>query len=173
MENTNTSVPLSTELNPNQKSKSVIGWIFGGLSFIPLIGVFFGIIAIIIGSVKKIKGQIILGALGILFSAILYGSLYYFGFVAQKGVFADMKIQLASQLINTNAGQISLYKNKNGTLPLKLTDLGTPSPENLFYVSDPWMTNFSYSLINNENFEIRSAGPDKIMNTQDDIKKSF
>src|SRR5665213_890697 len=100
------------------KSKSVAGWVFGGLSFIPLIGVLFGVIAIVFGINKKIRGQIFLGIAGILVTVIFYGSLFYFGFVAKTGVYADIKVQLASQIINTDAGQIALYKQQhNGTLP--------------------------------------------------------
>jgi hypothetical protein len=157
----------------NPKSKSVIGWIFGGLSFIPLIGVLFGAVAIIIGTTKKIKGLIFLGIAGVLFTIIIYGSLFYFGFVAKTGVFVDLKIQLTSQLINTDAGQIALYKNKNGKLPIKLSDLGTPTNTNEFYIKDPWMTDFLYTPKGDGTFELRSAGPDKIFNTRDDIAQSF
>lgn len=163
-----------TDLNPSApKPKSVAGWIFGGLSFIPLIGVLFGIIAIIIGAIKKIKGQIFLGIAGILFTVILYGGLFYFGFVAKTGVYADLKVNLASQLINTDAGQIVLYKNQHGKLPTKLSDLGTPSQTNMFFTTDPWDTELSYTPKNDGTFELRSAGPDKILNTADDVVQTF
>lgn len=156
-----------------QENKSKVGWVFGGLSFIPLIGVLFGIIAIVFGATKKTKGQIFLGIAGILFSVILYGGLFYFGLIAKTGPWANLRIQLTSQIINTDAGQISLYKNEHGTLPTKLSDLGTPSPTNLFYIEDPWGTEILYTPKNNGAFELRSAGPDKIMNTNDDVSQSF
>ena len=167
--------PKGVSVNqPEQKIKSTAGWVFGGLSFIPLVGVFFGIIAITIGATKKIKGQIFLGIAGILLTVILYGGLYYFGFISTTGPWADLRIQLASQIINTDAGQISLYKSQRGTLPTKLSDLGTPSPTNMFYTSDPWMTDLLYTLNSDgSSFELRSAGPDKIMNTPDDIVQTF
>lgn len=155
------------------KKKSTAGWVFGWLSFIPSIGVFFGIIAIIIGAKKKIRGQIFLGITGILVTVILYGSLYYFGFVAKTGPYADLKIQLASQIINTDAGQILLYKNKNGKLPTKLSDLGTPSQANFFSTIDPWMTEIIYSVKSDGTFELISAGPDKILSTADDITQMY
>jgi hypothetical protein len=163
MENSN-SVP---------RKSSVAGWIFGGLSFIPLIGVLFGIIAVIIGIVKNTKGQIILGILGILVTFVLYGGLYYFGFVANTGVFSDLRVKLASQIITTDAGQISLYRNEHGKLPTSFADLGTPSQANMFYTTDPWGTNLSYAPNSNGGFELRSAGPDKLMNTNDDIVQTF
>ena len=158
---------------PVVKNKSTAGWVFGGLSFIPLIGVLFGITAIIIGAVGKKKGQIFLGMAGILFTVAIYGSLYYFGFVAKTGVYADLKVQLASQIINTDAGQIALYKSQNGKLPEKLSDLGTPSQKNMFFIADPWMTNILLTPENNGKFELRSAGPDKNFNTSDDIAQTF
>ncbi|MDE1975190.1 MAG: type II secretion system protein GspG [Patescibacteria group bacterium] len=162
-----------TNINQTPSSKSVAGWIFGGLSFIPLIGVLFGIIAIIIGLIKKTRGQIFLGICGILVTVFIYGSLYYFGFVAQTGIYADLKIKLASQLISTDAGQISLYKSQHGRLPVTLNDLGVPSQTNMFFASDPWGTPFSYTPESSGHFELRSAGPDKILNTADDIKQTF
>ncbi len=155
------------------KPKSTIGWVFGGLSFIPAIGILFGIIAIIIGIKKKIKGQIFLGIAGILVTVIIYGSLTYFGFVAKTGPYADLKIELASQIINTDAGQVLIYKNQNGKLPLKLSDLRTPSKANFFTTTDPWMTEISYTPKNDGTFELRSAGPDKVLNTGDDIAQTF
>ena len=155
------------------KPKSVAGWVFGGLSFIPLVGVLFGSIAITIGIVKKIKGQVFLGIAGILVTIALYGGLYYFGVVAKTGVYADLKVKLASQLINTDAGQIALYKNHQGKLPTKLNDLGTPSQTNMFFTTDPWRTEFSYTPRSDGTFELRSAGPDKIFNTDDDVAQTF
>ncbi|MEK7142957.1 MAG: hypothetical protein AAB785_01975 [Patescibacteria group bacterium] len=155
------------------KPKSTAGWVFGWLSFIPLIGVLFGIIAIIIGTVKKTKGQIFLGIAGILVTIVLYGGLYYFGFIAKTGVYADLKVGLVSQLINTDAGQIALYKSQHGKLPAKLSDLGTPSQTNMFFLIDPWLTELSYTPKSDGTFELRSAGPDKILNTNDDIAQTF
>lgn len=155
------------------KSKSVAGWIFGGLSFIPLLGILFGIITIIIGVVKKVRGQVFLGIAGILFTIILYSSLSYFGFVKKTGIYADMKVKLTSQLINTTAGQIALYKKQHNELPTKISDLGTPSQSNMFFTVDPWMTEILYTLKNNEAFELKSAGPDKKFETEDDIYQTF
>ena len=160
-------------MQPVLKNKIVAGWVFGGLSFIPLIGVLFGIIAIIIGIVKKSKGPAILGLCGILVTVIIYGSLFYFGFVAKTGVYADLRVKLATQTINTDAGQIALYKNKNGKLPEKFSDLGQPTQENLFFPSDPWMTDILYKPNVDGTFELISAGPDKVFNTSDDIVVKF
>src|ERR1700689_4809076 len=106
------------------KPKSVAGWVFGGLSFIPLFGVLFGIIAIVIGVVKRTRGQVYLGIAGILFSVLLYGGIFYFGFIAKTGPFADLKAKQVSQLMNMNAWHFALYKAQHGKLPDPLGDLG-------------------------------------------------
>src|ERR1700722_10883888 len=122
------------------KPKSVAGWVFGGLSFIPLFGALFGIVAIVIGAVQKTRGQVYLGIAGILFSVLLYGGIFYFGFVAKTGLFADLKVKQVSQLIKMDAGQIALYKGQHSQLPEALGDVGKPSEKNLFLTTNPWGT---------------------------------
>lgn len=168
MENTSYSNPPVP-----QKNRTVAGWVFGGLSFLPLFGVVFGIVAIVIGAVKKVKGPIFLGIGGILFTILIYGGLFYFGFVANKGIFAELKVKLVSQELNSLAGQIALYKNKNGKLPEKLGDLGNPTEENPIIIFDPWMNNIKYTPSPDGKFRLESAGPDKEFGTSDDIGQSF
>jgi Type II secretion system (T2SS), protein G len=155
------------------KPKSTAGWVFGGLAFIPMFGVVFGIIAIIIGAVRKTRGQIYLGIAGILFSVLLYGGIFYFGFIAKTGPFADLKVKQVSQLINLDAGQIALYKGQHGKLPDTLDDVGKPSPTNLFFVTDPWGTKFKYTKRSDDHFELTSAGPDRQFGTADDVTETF
>jgi hypothetical protein len=155
------------------KPKSAAGWVFGGLSFIPLFGVLFGIVAIVIGAVKKTRGQIYLGIAGILFSVLLYGGIFYFGFIATTGPFAALKVREVPQLIKTDAGQIALYKSQHGKLPEILSDLGKPSEKNLFFTADPWGTKFKYTKLGDDHFELTSAGPDGKFGTSDDITESF
>lgn len=153
--------------------KPIIGYIFGGLSFIPLIGVPFGITAIVLGVVKKTKIPIVLGILGILVTIGIYGSLYYFGFVAKSGPFVDLKVKLVDRILSDDAGQIAIYERKNGRLPDTLDDLGEPSPDNVYFPVDPWGTGIKYTLSSDGTFELRSAGPDKFFGTEDDIAKTF
>ena len=59
-------------------------YVIGGLSFIPLIGVIFGIISIIWGlATNKSGGKIlaVIGTLGILSTVITYGWAFYEGFI--------------------------------------------------------------------------------------------
>lgn len=160
-----------TESLPSPK-KAVAGYIFGGLSFIPLLGVIFGIIAICIGITRKAKGPVYLGIAGILLTIAIYGSLFYFGFVAKTGPYADLKVQLVTSMLNTNAGQIALYKQKNGELPKTLSEVPSDM-EHFFSPVDPWGTEFSYTPHEDGSFELISAGPDESFDTPDDVKMDF
>jgi Type II secretion system (T2SS), protein G len=155
------------------KPKSTAGWVFAGLSFIPLFGIWFGIVAIVIGAVKKTTGQVYLGIAGILFSVLLYGGIFYFGFIAKTGPFAELKLKQVPQMIKTDAGQIALYKSQHGKLPEALADLGNPSEKTLFFTTDPWGTKFKYTKLGDEHFELTSAGPDGEFGTSDDITETF
>jgi hypothetical protein len=162
---------MSTDAPP-QKTPSKAGYVLGGLSFIPCFGVFFGIAAIVVGAIKGNKTPIWLGAGGIAFSVVLYGSLFYFGFVAKTGVFADLRVKLATQVIKNDAGQIALYKLQHGHLPKTLADIPS-SRDAPFMTSDPWLKPLAYKPNDDGTFELRSAGPDGEFNTADDIAQTF
>ena len=154
------------------KTPSRAVYVFGGLSFIPGIGIIFGIIAIVIGAIKRDTKVITIGAGGIAFSVVLYGGLFYFGFVATFGPYASLKIGLASQIIRTDAGQIALYKQQHGQFPRTLADMPT-GRDATFVAFDPWLKPLAYKLNADGTFELRSAGPDGEFNTADDIAETF
>jgi Type II secretion system (T2SS), protein G len=169
-----TSVPvLNPALAGGQQSKSAAGWIFGGLSFIPLFGILFGVVAIVIGAVKKTRGQIYLGIAGIIFSVLLYGGVFYFGFFAKTGPYVELRIRLVHQQMQIDAGQIALYKGQHGSLPATLSDLGKPSEKNMFFTADPWGKQFKYTPLGDGHFELTSAGPDREFGTPDDVTEKF
>ena len=93
--------------------------------------------------------------------------------IAKVGPYPALKVKLTSQGININAGQVVLYKNKHGKLPAKLADLGPPSETTTLMLKDPWFTDLSYTPKDDGTFELRSAGPDKIFNTEDDVAQIF
>ena len=86
---------------------SLLGYILGGASFIPLIGVLFGIAAIVVGATSRKKVPAILGACGIVFTLVLYGSLIYFGLYASFGPWAALRRPLAVQILDTTKGKKS------------------------------------------------------------------
>jgi len=117
----------------------------------------------------------------VLFALILLGAIVILVFkpqvkprtVMRAGSSGDLEVRLASQLIATDAGQIALYKRKNGVLPATLNDLGAPSENNAYFTTDSWGNNFYYHANSDGTFELRSSGPDGKFNTSDDISQSF
>ena len=102
-------------MNKEQKKLGNFPFVIGGISFIPLIGIIFGGIAIIWGLLtKKLGGKklAIIGFSGICFSFILYGSLYYFGFKQRGGVYDDLRDKLNQKTINSLVQSIEFFKHK-------------------------------------------------------------
>lgn len=155
--------------NTSVNKESKIPYVLGGVSFIPLIGIPFGLVAIFWGLLIKKKGPLLLGTAGILTSVVLYGSLFYFGFKANYGPYHRMKNDLTKQLLTQTRGQILIYKEKNNSLPNTLDELGDPSEETFFVTFDPWMNKLEYKVNQDGSFELRSYGPDGIPYNEDDI----
>ncbi len=94
--------------------------IFSALIFIPMIGVVFGIISIIIGLVNftRFKLLFILGASGIGFTILIYGSLYLFEHGMEKnGKIDEMKAQTTEMFLNNLSNELQNYKCKYGNYP--------------------------------------------------------
>jgi hypothetical protein len=166
-------------MNPTKTSKKrkqvekkdrllTTSYIFGGISFIPLMGIPFGIVAIIIGAMKKTKTPIILGICGILLTVLIYGGLFFMMF-ANFGPYYELKGQVTEQMLTQTRGQILIYKEKYHKLPAKLDDIGTPSQNNFYMPTDMWMRPIIYKPHTDGTFELRSSGPDGIPYTRDDI----
>ncbi len=167
-------------MNEEQKKLGVFPYVIGGISFIPGIGIIFGIIAIIWGFVtKKIGGKklSIIGACGIGFSVIIYGSLFYFGFVQKGGVYDDLRIELSKNTITILVQSIEFYKTQNGNYPDSLETLRQSLPENsMVFVHDPTHVQmggepryYHYELTGQSNYYLLGVGPDEQPYTNDDI----
>lgn len=106
--------------------KTPIGLIiFSGFSFIPAIGVFFGIISIVISffNFRRFKLLFILGLSGIMLTIILYSSLHYFGEVKRGGVYDKLRVTMAIQLLKQINIELANYKCKHGVYPSNLKTL--------------------------------------------------
>jgi hypothetical protein len=160
---------------------AIASMVLGIISLIPLAGVLLGILSIIfgivsLGSIKKqqIRGRgfaitgIILGILGILFTIVAYGALFYFGFLADYGPFAEMRPQMDKLILTENAGALELYKNKYGKYPQTLEEA---SKANYSISSmDSKLSLFCYSVAQDGlSYEMKSTGKDKVCGTSDDI----
>lgn len=155
-------------------------YIVGGLSFIPLFGVFAGIAAVLWGLATKKKGGKILalvGLLGVLFTVFLYGSLFYVGFVQRGGV-GDKVWELHARMSLTSLIQsIEYYKLENGAYPEDLETLRATSPLSGFAtIQDPTKNRngrshsgyFYYENLG-DTYYLLGTGPDDTPFTEDDI----
>ncbi|HEX8974327.1 MAG TPA: RDD family protein [Patescibacteria group bacterium] len=157
------------------------GFILGIFSFIPGLGLFIGVLAIIFSAIafldaKKNKkpgrriaiAGIILGILGIMFTIALYSSLYYFGFKAKSGPFTDIKIETTKTILQNTAGSLELYKKEHGNYPASIKDL--QSDNKSVFGEDFYQQPLYYKVSGDgQSYELRSIGPDGQYGTVDDI----
>lgn len=171
---------VDLDMDEKPEKLGVFPYVLAGISFIPGIGIIFGIIALIWGILtKKSGGKVlaIMGACGIGLSVILYGSLFYFGFVQRGGVYDELRAQ-SSQIAMTSLVQaIEFYKIENGHYPDSLETLEQSLPENspifLFDTTDVSFGNspryYHYELKDPSHYYLLSVGADGKPYTNDDI----
>jgi hypothetical protein len=158
------------------ESAGCLAYVVGGMSFIPLIGVIFGLVAIIWGfKIKHLKLKIV-GFSGILFTVVIYGALGYFGFVQKGGVYDDLRVNLAQSQMTTVVQALELYKVQNGQYPESLKILEDSLSENSFvFLYDPTLMSlagkqfFYYKIISENQYHVRALGRDGELNTEDDV----
>lgn len=167
-------------MTDNQPRLGAAPYVIAGFSFFPLLGIPFGITAILWGLLSRKKGGRLLairGTCGILVTIILYGSLYYKGFVERGGIADDLKTRLASQTLNTLVPAVELYRLQHGTYPASLDELQkTAGKNNVIFMNDPFQFSaspsqnfFYYKRVGVDHYYLRSVGPDGIPFTTDDI----
>jgi len=150
------------------------------MSFIPLIGVLFGLVAIVWGLVTKKTGGkklALIGGGGIAFTVVLYSSLFYFGFVQRGGVYDDLRAQLSKSTITSLVQAIEFYKTQNGHYPDSLETLRESLPENsMVFVFDPTNVQmggepryYHYELKDPSHYYLLGVGPDEKPYTSDDV----
>jgi ABC-type transport system involved in multi-copper enzyme maturation permease subunit len=146
--------------NPQPTSKSA--FIFGGMSFIPLVGIIFGAIAIFLGIRRKQKSAILIGISGIFFTVILYS--FLFSKLLDKS--DPAKVELTQLILNESAIKIYGLKQIQGTFPASLSDIPTTT-----YISkkDSWLNDLQYS-VNGDIVVLKSAGADGQFGTSDDLE---
>jgi hypothetical protein len=172
------SDPQPPQIPPPRKPLGCLPWAIGGASFIPLIGVLFGLVAIVWGIAARAWQLVVLGACGILFTIAIYGSLFYFGFVYRGGIFDELRSQLAVTMLNDAVREVEFYKLQHGHYPNNLSELDPKDRTQFPKTFDPTIVDFSarqdrhffYKLDESGSFYfLRSVGPDGIPFTADDI----
>src|ERR1700720_1002039 len=170
--------PLPQDERPNRIGAGA--FVVGGLSFIPLLGVPFGIVAIVWGIASRKTGRLIValcGAGGIAFTVVLYAGLFYFGFVQDGGIYDRLRGQLAQQQLYTLVQAVEFYRLQYGSYPDSLKQLQATLPkQSLVMVFDPadfrlgsGPRYFYYERVGTDHYYLRSAGADGQPFTADDI----
>jgi len=157
-------------------------YVIGGLSFIPLMGVPFGIIAILWGLLTKKRGGkrlALIGAAGICFTIILFGGSFYFGLKQRGGVYDKLRARQAQANLDSLVQSIEYYKVQHGTYPESLKALQESLPkDSLVSILVHDLTEvksglhqryFFYERVGEDHYYLRSLGLDGQPFTSDDI----
>ncbi|MEO9167619.1 MAG: hypothetical protein ABI230_04370 [Aestuariivirga sp.] len=153
------------------------------LSFIPLVGIFFAIVAIIMGLRKFNEGGkrlIMLGCLGLVLTFSIYGTLFYKTFERRGGLFGDGFNLLAKGMVTDLVRGIEYYKLVNGRYPedlielknslAKVTFMGVDDASSTGTLGSKSMPTFFYQLSEDKNhYYLLGVGPDQKPFTADDI----
>jgi len=171
------------------KKKAPIGLIiFSALSFIPLIGIVFGIISVIIGltNFRRLKLIFILGISGIGLSILIFGYQFFiFHNMEKSGEVDRMRIQTTEMFLNNLSNELVSYKLKNGVYPenlkslermnhsIVITDMFSKNIKGKFDEQNASKTNkkssnYFYKL-EKDSFVLFSVGKDGKPFTKDDI----
>lgn len=147
-------------------------YLLGLLCLIPLIGAFVGLGLLLYGLIKyKDKWLSIIGAGGILFTIIVYGSLFYamrHADIFKKG-FAD----ISQMQLNSLPKNIEFYKMQHGQYPDSLQQL--LDDDKLAPITDAIQLNqrrensyYNYQRVGDQ-YILFSSGQDGVPKTQDDL----
>jgi hypothetical protein len=155
-------------------------FVIAGVSFIPVIGIPFGLVSLIWGIVTKKKGGnklALVGGLGIMFTIVLYAGLFYFGFVKRGGIYDELRIKSAQSGLNSVVQALEFYKVQHGSYPESLKALKESLPrDSIVLVFDPTELKpsgsrryFYYERVGADHYYLRAVGFDGIPFTSDDI----
>jgi general secretion pathway protein G len=90
------------------------------------------------------------------------------------GIGTDSRIAATRASISTITQSAAAYEIQVGRYPESLDELASPINERRPLLkkeslNDAWGTPFRYKLVGRDEFEVRSAGPDLKMDTEDDL----
>jgi hypothetical protein len=147
-------------------------YLIGILGIIPLIGAIVGFVLIILGIAAYRNWKlIVIGGAGIMWSVLIYGSLFYFGFFSDWGRRGFASI--AQQFLTDDAREIEFYGIEHGEYPDSLAQLNKQN--HMIMYGDPTQNffkkknNYFQYEKRGDHYTLYSLGPDGIAHTQDDI----
>ena len=161
----------------DKKGLSTFSYVIGGLSFIPVLGIPFGLIAIVYGlGTSKIGGKklAIMGSCGIALT-LLYSSWIYYSAFYDEELMAEVSQNQLTSLVHA----IEFYKTNNGHYPKSLKELQNSLPEDSiplvydpmdamkFDVVEPAF--YHYVLEGDSHYYLLGVGTDNKPYTRDDV----
>ena len=166
---------MTLQSTNDQKKLGVFPFVVAGLSFFPGLGVLFGLIVIVWGLAVRRRGGAklaLIGAGGIAFSIILYGGLFYFGFVQRGGLYDGLRAQLAQNNLNALVKSVEFYKLNHGEYPDSLVILQASAPKGsiesvhaldpraLAFGNEKDSRYFYYKKVDQDHYYLRGVAPD-------------
>lgn len=167
----------SEEKNSNPKRAKNNYWL-GLFGFIPNFGIIIGAILIFKGFKRKDTKLKILGLANILFTPLFW--LFFINYINNSSTIKEANIEFTIYDLNEIVKDLEYYKSKNGNYPDSLGQLRNQNKflndyeifiENSFLKTNK-PVKFYYKKVNNH-YELKSYGPDRILNTDDDILPKF
>ena len=147
-------------------------YLLGLLCLIPVIGAFVGFVFIILGVSRfKDKWFTLIGVFGIVFTLILYSSLFYA--VEHTSIFKKSQRTMSQIILNDLVKEIEFYNLENGQYPDSLQQLTRNNK--VVSIFDPLQSNQrlennSFGYERRENYyNLYSLGIDGLSNTKDDF----
>jgi hypothetical protein len=160
----------NSEKTSENKKLGTIPFVFSGMSFIPLIGVLFGLFAIARGLITKRDGGkklALVGGAGIGFNILIYGALFYFGFVQRGGIYDDLRTKMAQSNLNALVQSVEFYKIQYGEYPDSLemlkSSLSKDSSQVIFVIDPRGLMSgryFYYQKVDSDHYYLRGVAPD-------------
>ena len=155
----------------------VFPYVIGALAFIPLLGIIFGVIALVWGLLTSRQGGKLLASIGVL--AMLSANSYFYLMMHKAGLTTwtndpnPVPTQLLQDNLNTLYSQVELYRFRNGEYPQSLALLqqafplsGVPLQDTSFKNSQ---SDFFYQRLDQEHYQLLARGTDGKPLTDDDI----
>ena len=176
MENTENHTPVA----PQPKIHTA-AYVLAAISFIPLIGLLFGIAALVLSILgwRKRGAKIValIASLRMLCTVALYSALFYFGFVQRGGVYDELRQQLTVNTLSALVSEVEFYRLQHGAYPESLEQLQESQPNKPIFIVDTSSTPFSaepfrlfyYERSSDAHYYLRSVGNDGKAFTADDI----
>jgi hypothetical protein len=158
--------------NSTNKKKNIY-WL-GIVGFLPNIGIIVGTILIYLGIKRKDNKLKIIGVANVLFTPLFWIAFMYY--MNYSGISKKANIEFTNHYLNEIVKDLEYYKSVNGNYPSKLEAL---KKQNKFFVDTEFFkksiffneknpAKFYYKKLNDD-YILKSFGPDMKLNTKDDI----